>query len=419
MSIKCFINCIMYVTMYVKKPITRSEMAVNRISKKDMPPQVHQLIMVDDEINLRKWLEDYPMDVEMEYRKETPLHATIRYNSMKCLQVCLDFQAEILPVKRNEQGLLISAIYKRNKKAIKLIIEHCGIEDIEKHDAYDQSLLEVIINLDAVEILKLLNNLGVNVFATDSNDLSSLYFATVWTATKCKKFLYGLIPPMSIIMLPNDESGNIFREVMQLNDYDSFKMIINREDFKDFINETYTGECENQTNLPFAAKFGNAKMVKQLIKKGANVNAQDRYGDTPLHETEKVEIAKILLEAGADLTLRNSMEQTPEDAANYILNSGKLAMCQWFLLIKTTSEKIYGNNKSRQKERGGRSMHEKYPPSNRSKQNERLPFKRWTGTVVCNQKLLQREKNCAKSVQSEQPIAEIASFPKEKGEESL
>ena len=49
-----------------------------RISKKDMPPKIHQLIMMDDDHNLEKWLTQYPMDTEVNYRKESPGHAAIR-----------------------------------------------------------------------------------------------------------------------------------------------------------------------------------------------------------------------------------------------------------------------------------------------------------------------------------------------------
>lgn len=165
--------------MYVKE-----EMTTERIRKVDMPPKIHQLIMIDDETNLKNWLKEYPMDIETSYRKETPIYATIRYNSMKCLSVCLEKQAKVIPDSRTIRSPLIEAIYKRNKKAIQLIIEHCGAEDLSKHEIKDQSLLETIIKLDEVEILTLLHRLKVDVFTKDGNDCSPLTFATIWNAHK-------------------------------------------------------------------------------------------------------------------------------------------------------------------------------------------------------------------------------------------
>jgi ankyrin repeat protein len=42
-----------------------------------------------------------------------------------------------------------------------------------------------------------------------------------------------------------------------------------------------------------------------LFKYKANVNIQDEEGDSPLHLTETEEIARILVENGADPNLKN------------------------------------------------------------------------------------------------------------------
>ena len=302
-----------------------------------MPPKVHQLIM-DDDHNLEKWLTEYPMDIEVNYRKESPGHAAIRYNSMKCLKVCLNFEGDTSDNGKCKVGLLKHAIIDENKKAIKMIVENCN-------DIHDQSILEVVISLDAVEILALLKSLKIDIFAPNEDGHVPLLYATFWGAYKCKKFLYDLKPPLSLIMYPNDECGNIFRTIMERNDYDAFKMIITREEFKDFINAPYTAECEGQTNLHFAAKYGHIRMVKKLIKKGAHVNAIDRYGETPLHEASKLDVIKFLIENGADKTIRNNMDQTPEDVANGKMDQKRLAICQWYLLNKNPEEKVvYGTS---------------------------------------------------------------------------
>jgi len=309
-----------------------------RISKKDMPPKVHQLIMMDDNRSLEKWLSEYPMDIEIKYRKESPGHAAIRYNSMKCLKVCLNFEGDTSDNGQCKVGLLKHAIINENKKAVKMIVE-------KSNNIYDQSILEVVISLDAVEILTLMKSLKIDIFAPNADGQIPLMYATFWGAYKCKRFLYNLKPPLSIIMYPNDECGNIFRTIMERNDYDAFKMIVNREDFKDFVNAPYVAECEGQTNLHFAAKNGHIRMVKQLVKKGANVNAIDSYGETPLHEASSVDVVKFLIENGADNTIKNNMDQTPEDVANCKMDQKRLAICQWYILNKKPEEKVvYGTN---------------------------------------------------------------------------
>lgn len=50
-----------------------------------------------------------------------------------------------------------------------------------------------------------------------------------------------------------------------------------------------------------------------LLKAGANPNAQDVAGETPLHLNESHEMADLLVSAGADHRLKNHDGQTPQD----------------------------------------------------------------------------------------------------------
>ena len=57
-----------------------------------------------------------------------------------------------------------------------------------------------------------------------------------------------------------------------------------------------------------AVELGNAQIVKDLIAVGADVEAQNKYGYTPLSVASKkgqMEIVQILLDAGADITAQN------------------------------------------------------------------------------------------------------------------
>lgn len=76
---------------------------------------------------------------------------------------------------------------------------------------------------------------------------------------------------------------------------------------------------EGGTPLHFAVKKGKPEMIKLLIEKGADVNAKDEQGDTPLFAavcsySEKIkplELMKILLDNGADIHARNNKGMTP------------------------------------------------------------------------------------------------------------
>jgi len=63
--------------------------------------------------------------------------------------------------------------------------------------------------------------------------------------------------------------------------------------------------------LHHAARFGYKEVVTWLIENEANVNAVAYNGFTPLHLTEKKEIADILIKAGANLNQKDNYGKTP------------------------------------------------------------------------------------------------------------
>ncbi len=71
----------------------------------------------------------------------------------------------------------------------------------------------------------------------------------------------------------------------------------------------------NRTPLHRAARAGRSVSVLALIKYGARVNAKDKRGDTPLHYTYHVDVARILIANGADVNARNTFDRTPLHAA--------------------------------------------------------------------------------------------------------
>lgn len=80
-----------------------------------------------------------------------------------------------------------------------------------------------------------------------------------------------------------------------------------------------------ETALHDCSRYRLIKAASVLIDAGANINAQNRLGDTPLHlacsplekkNSEKwLEIAKLLLNAGANRGAKNKEGKTPLDVA--------------------------------------------------------------------------------------------------------
>ena len=74
-----------------------------------------------------------------------------------------------------------------------------------------------------------------------------------------------------------------------------------------------------------AAKAGDVAKVRQLLANGAKVDARgESFGMTPLHEAAwkgHADVAKVLLAAGADGSLKHGAGKTPFDLAK---SNGKL-----------------------------------------------------------------------------------------------
>ncbi|MFA5086826.1 MAG: ankyrin repeat domain-containing protein [Candidatus Paceibacterota bacterium] len=78
---------------------------------------------------------------------------------------------------------------------------------------------------------------------------------------------------------------------------------------------------QNLSKLPEVAKNGNSKDLKALINAGADVNAEDSSGETPLilaSYNNNLATVEELIKSGADVNAKDLMEQTP-----LMLASGK------------------------------------------------------------------------------------------------
>ena len=77
----------------------------------------------------------------------------------------------------------------------------------------------------------------------------------------------------------------------------------------------------------YCNNFKNPELVRLLITYGADINYVNPYtGDTPLHRAMymyRKEIVKLLIESGADLSIKNKDGQTPVDVVKSKTDDGR------------------------------------------------------------------------------------------------
>ena len=143
------------------------------------------------------------------------------------------------------------------------------------------------------------------------------------------------------------------RAAMRNNDVSEMERIL-RESDSDLVNEDTTADCcldwcmsccgqGYQHPLYTATMKQNSAMVKLLLDYHAEVNTQNKYGNTPLHAAagyNNVELCNILITHGnADPNLKNGAGETPAfnavtsltcrlaekpDSLQYLLETGRI-----------------------------------------------------------------------------------------------
>ena len=127
-----------------------------------------------------------------------------------------------------------------------------------------------------------------------------------------------------IIPLINKEIDNYFckRIKFEDKDEDNFNSKLDNKlenNLSNITAECYEKNITLDNSLLDASEEGNLEEVRRLLSEGADVNAVDKYKNTPLHFASAIgdEAVKMLLDAGADVTAGDNYKWTPLHLASY------------------------------------------------------------------------------------------------------
>jgi ankyrin repeat protein len=118
--------------------------------------------------------------------------------------------------------------------------------------------------------------------------------------------------------------------------------------------EKYTGDInfkneDEQTPLMFACKTTFLPIIQNLVERGAEINAKDTFGNTPLHFAVERGGAKFILDyllsKGADPNIKNNSGKTPieigSQAVKAILSTGNTLFGGTFKLRSVEKDILY------------------------------------------------------------------------------
>ena len=90
-------------------------------------------------------------------------------------------------------------------------------------------------------------------------------------------------------------------------------------------------DSDGDTPLHHATARANSEQsIRLLIRYGANVNAQNRFGTAPLHNCVKfgeMDSIRVLLEHGARRTIKDNNGRTPSDVAKQLTKMHEVCRC--------------------------------------------------------------------------------------------
>ena len=95
------------------------------------------------------------------------------------------------------------------------------------------------------------------------------------------------------------------------------------------------------TALSWAALLNDTEIAKFLIEEGAEVNAKSRDGSTPLHSAAflgRAEITELLIQKGAEVNPKNYRDETPLDAS--VVDWEATKFIAGLLTIKVDADKV-------------------------------------------------------------------------------
>lgn len=201
--------------------------------------------------------------------------------------------------KRGRTPLLIAAMSDGSAEVIRYLLDHGA--DAKAADFLKTTALRAATLGNDTNTIRMLIDAGVDVNAADLPGITPLMMAAGWN---------GNLDAVKLLLANGAKVNAVSRPVMGLP------------------SKNGPSEFGSLTALLMAAPFGPPELIKTLLDAGADVNARDVRGMTPLMlavstDRQDAAVIQMLLEHGADLTIKSKLGETAGDwASRFALPAG-------------------------------------------------------------------------------------------------
>ncbi|XP_074596039.1 rabankyrin-5 [Brevipalpus obovatus] len=261
---------------------------------------------------------------------ETPLSIALRLKLLDIAQLLIDEGADPNVQDSNGYTLLHKAIMSGDSRGALFLLNHGA--DISLSTPKSETPLQLAVNHELESVLIDLCSKGADVNTLDVNGNSPLWnalerenedIASILVQYDCDTNCWGEGPDKCW-------QNMLHRALDENNEFIAIFLIRSNCDHNSPRRKSPSGGGEQeasdgQTPLHMACAWGLEQVVQHLLEFGANVNAQDAEGKTPLHEAIYYQhgtiTSTLLRHPSINLNLRDKNGNTPFATAMNIKNN--------------------------------------------------------------------------------------------------